>query len=93
MLSRKELAQFSADIARKDLNFRKDKFESEGDIGLTDADISEYHEPVFEKYDLPADAFIFPAQVTRTGPSTTVNNPLNATHGGHDATRENKNDS
>ena len=38
-LSRKELTQFSADIARKDLDLRKDKFESEGHIGLTDADI------------------------------------------------------
>ncbi len=65
-LSRKELAQFSADIASNDLDFRKDKFESEGHIGLTDADIFEYHKPVFEKYDLPADAFI-PANLQKLG--------------------------
>ena len=65
-LSRKELAQFSADIARKDLDLREIKFKREGHIGLTDADISEYHEPVFEKYDLPADAFI-PANLQKLG--------------------------
>lgn len=65
-LSRKELTQISADIARKDLNFRKAKFETEGHIGLSDADIFEYHKPVFKDYGLPEDAFI-PANLQKLG--------------------------
>ena len=64
--SAKELAKFSADIAGNDLDFRKGKFKREGHIGLSDADISEYHEPVYKKYNLPADTFI-PANLQKLG--------------------------
>ena len=65
-LSRKELAQISADIARKDLDFRKEKFDREGHIGLTDRDIFEYHKLVFEDHNLPEDTFI-PANLQKLG--------------------------
>ena len=65
-LSRKELAQFSADIASNDLDFRDIKLKSEGHIGLTDRDIFEYHKLVFEDHNLPEDTFI-PANLQKLG--------------------------